>query len=145
MGLARGASVQQVSAVSRVQTGRNGSPASSARASLDDRSWVRNWRPRAMSTPAPGWLLDAACGPDVAHLFSTESDDPLDVHAAKLICADCPVVEQCRDFAIDQGHAQGIWGGMSPAERRRYRWTRSRPSTDDCVTTIPTTFQCQAP
>jgi len=36
---------------------------------------------------------------------------------AKAICADCPVVAECRDYAISAREAHGIWGGTSPQDR----------------------------
>lgn len=35
------------------------------------------------------------------------------------ICSQCPVMEECRQFAIDNDVDYGIWGGMTTAQRRR--------------------------
>ena len=53
-------------------------------------------------------------------------DDPRNTFAAKQICAHCPVAEQCRDFAVDEDLTTGVWGGLSPGERKAYRWVRPR-------------------
>lgn len=43
------------------------------------------------------------------------------VEAAKAICARCPVVQPCRDWAVTVGEPDGIWGGTTPDERRHLR------------------------
>lgn len=43
---------------------------------------------------------------------------------AKQICAGCPVLAQCREFGMTQ--PEGIWGGMTPADRRRARQQQER-------------------
>ncbi|MFC9359099.1 WhiB family transcriptional regulator [Rhodococcus sp. NPDC057014] len=37
---------------------------------------------------------------------------------AKLVCAQCPVIEQCREYALDYKEPYGVWGGLTSAERR---------------------------
>lgn len=39
---------------------------------------------------------------------------------AKAICATCPVMQQCREYALSIQEPYGIWGGMSEEERREY-------------------------
>jgi WhiB family redox-sensing transcriptional regulator len=36
---------------------------------------------------------------------------------AKVICASCLVIEQCRDHALSVQEPYGIWGGLSEYER----------------------------
>jgi WhiB family redox-sensing transcriptional regulator len=45
---------------------------------------------------------------------------------AKLICADCPVLTQCRDHALSVPETWGIWGATTPRERD----VRQLPKTD---------------
>jgi WhiB family redox-sensing transcriptional regulator len=40
---------------------------------------------------------------------------------AKALCARCPMLEKCRDWAVTSGEPEGIWGGTTPQERRRLR------------------------
>lgn len=40
------------------------------------------------------------------------------VRVAKMICATCPVLEQCRAHALAMREPYGVWGGMSEEERR---------------------------
>jgi WhiB family transcriptional regulator, redox-sensing transcriptional regulator len=37
---------------------------------------------------------------------------------AKAICASCPVVTECLDYALTIREPHGIWGGLNEAERR---------------------------
>jgi WhiB family transcriptional regulator, redox-sensing transcriptional regulator len=37
---------------------------------------------------------------------------------AKEICARCPAVLACREYALAHGEAYGVWGGLGEAERR---------------------------
>lgn len=37
---------------------------------------------------------------------------------AKAICSTCPVLNQCREFAIAAEEPYGVWGGLSESERR---------------------------
>jgi WhiB family redox-sensing transcriptional regulator len=39
--------------------------------------------------------------------------------AAKRICGRCEVRQECLDFALANGEWIGVWGGLSPRERRR--------------------------
>lgn len=43
---------------------------------------------------------------------------------AKAICAGCEVRQQCLAFALARGIAHGIWGGLSPKERRQVARSR---------------------
>ncbi|MHA6801523.1 WhiB family transcriptional regulator [Bounagaea algeriensis] len=40
--------------------------------------------------------------------------------AAKDICARCPVRQACLNHALAVEEPYGVWGGLTPAERRRY-------------------------
>jgi WhiB family redox-sensing transcriptional regulator len=41
------------------------------------------------------------------------------VDRARKICADCPVVEPCREHALEHRIEHGVWVGCSERERRR--------------------------
>ncbi|WP_407662754.1 WhiB family transcriptional regulator [Mycolicibacterium helvum] len=45
---------------------------------------------------------------------------------AKQICWSCPVLEACRRYALNAHEPYGIWGGLTPSERRQALATRSR-------------------
>lgn len=38
-------------------------------------------------------------------------------NAAKVVCASCPVVQQCREHALSVQEPYGIWGGLTEDER----------------------------
>ena len=65
------------------------------------------------------WKEQGICGEIDPDLFFSENAD--DVKAAKQICGTCPVAEQCREHGLDTGPEFGIWGGLTPAERRAAR------------------------
>lgn len=35
-------------------------------------------------------------------------------------CFDCPVLEACTHYAITAPEPEGVWGGLTPAERKRW-------------------------
>jgi len=37
--------------------------------------------------------------------------------AAKAVCLDCPVLQNCREHALRVGEPYGVWGGMAEHER----------------------------
>ena len=41
-----------------------------------------------------------------------------EVAAAKAICGRCPVIEPCREYALQTRQAFGVWGGLDEEERR---------------------------
>jgi WhiB family transcriptional regulator, redox-sensing transcriptional regulator len=45
--------------------------------------------------------------------------DGVGVDRARKICTDCPVVDQCLEYALEQRIEHGVWGGCSERERRR--------------------------
>jgi len=73
-------------------------------------------------TESPAWFLQAVCAdpkidPD---LFFNDSD------TARQICGRCPVRNDCLSYAmaseIDTGSQLiGVWGGLSPIQRKRLR------------------------
>lgn len=40
---------------------------------------------------------------------------------AKNLCEECPVKFECLQYALESNEQEGIWGGLTPAERRRLR------------------------
>lgn len=39
------------------------------------------------------------------------------IKTARTICKRCPVIDECREFALENGEQFGIWANTSPAER----------------------------
>jgi WhiB family redox-sensing transcriptional regulator len=48
--------------------------------------------------------------------------------AAKAICAECPVRDQCRDYAVKYHIRDGIYGGLTEKERVSFIRTKERQS-----------------
>src|SRR5690625_6604091 len=46
---------------------------------------------------------------DAADLFFAER--PADLEQAKALCRSCPLLEACRDGALERGEPWGVWGG----------------------------------
>lgn len=74
------------------------------------------------------WMDHGACrdeDPDLHFpIGETSKADRRQITEAKQVCATCPVLEQCREFGMDEPH--GIWGGLSEQERREMRSATSR-------------------
>lgn len=84
---------------------------------------------RQTSPPAPydprrpDWQAHGACqGADPNVFFPNNGA----AHAAKAVCAVCPVRAECLDYALDNNEQFGVWGGATVEERRRLR--RRRPA-----------------
>jgi WhiB family transcriptional regulator, redox-sensing transcriptional regulator len=67
------------------------------------------------------WRAFALCADVDPEIFFPAGDpgryDPRSARALD-ICADCPVIDQCRTWALDSGLEHGIAGGMTAPERR---------------------------
>jgi WhiB family redox-sensing transcriptional regulator len=74
------------------------------------------------TTTAWEWQLRGACrGVDSAYFFNPEGErGPARRRrdaSAKVVCAGCPVMMQCRRHALSVREPYGIWGGLSRRER----------------------------
>jgi len=68
----------------------------------------------------PAWMADAACRdhPELTWF----PGQGVDARPAVLICGGCLVRQECLDYAVEQGPlCSGVWGGLSPRERRQVR------------------------
>lgn len=79
------------------------------------------------------WQLLAACrGVDTTVFFSPEAERGVRRLArervAKAVCGTCPVIAACREHAIRVAEPFGVWGGLTPDERRALTAHVSRPS-----------------
>lgn len=58
------------------------------------------------------WRARAACashGGSVSFYGTTAADD----QRAKAICRTCPVIAECRAYALANRESWGVWGGMT--------------------------------
>ena len=71
--------------------------------------------------PSVQWRESALCAghPERDWWFPNDPEDG--AARAVAICRACPVQAECRNFAITTGQTEGVWGGTTPAERRRLR------------------------
>lgn len=65
------------------------------------------------------WHSQAVCSQTDPEAFYPEKGGS--TREAKRICRECPVLQQCRQWAIDHDERYGVWGGLSERERRRLK------------------------
>ena len=69
----------------------------------------------------PGtWAGEGICREVDPELFFPSSPNEYTNAKAKAVCAKCPVVAACLEWALDNEH-HGVWGGTSPGEREQFR------------------------
>ncbi len=39
-------------------------------------------------------------------------------HRAQKVCHRCPIMQECRDWALSRYEEYGVWGGLTPRQRR---------------------------
>lgn len=66
----------------------------------------------------PAWQGDAACAGLGTDLFFTDASGQSSAEAIA-VCNTCPVRAECLDWALDNGDIEGVWGGLTPSQRRR--------------------------
>jgi len=87
-------------------------------------------RPEAATATRPpeegparwNWQQDAACrGTDGSWFFpperERESARNKRIARAKAVCVQCPVIADCRAYALQVGEPFGVWGGLGEDER----------------------------
>lgn len=86
--------------------------------------WPRAALPTSVFELHESWGRDAACQTSSGSVFfgpngfESKRDRARREAAAKTICARCPVISACRDYAMRTGESFGVWGGLGEAERR---------------------------
>jgi WhiB family redox-sensing transcriptional regulator len=71
-----------------------------------------------------GWQRLASCrGEDSVFFFAPSYFEKRGQklareEVAKRICATCPVIEPCLEYALGTREAHGVWGGLNETERR---------------------------
>jgi WhiB family transcriptional regulator, redox-sensing transcriptional regulator len=89
--------------------------------------------PARAETATSDWRDRSAClNEDPELFFPIGNTGPAvqQLEEAKAVCARCPVLEQCRTWAMDNPKLTeyGVFGGMSEEERRALRRKRRRRS-----------------
>lgn len=62
------------------------------------------------------WKRGAACRWVDPELFFPASD--ADAEPARMVCRRCAVQQQCLEWALEVREFEGVWGGLTGAERR---------------------------
>lgn len=74
------------------------------------------------------WRDRAACkGADLSLFFPSEEGGTAQAAKARAICASCPVMAECRQYALGSPERWGIWAGMTERDRRRPRSPGASP------------------
>ncbi len=71
--------------------------------------------------PEELYIKGACVDKDPNLWFPDRSRGPNGGSEAKAICSGCPVRQPCLDFALGSNQTFGVWGGTTPAERRRMK------------------------
>jgi WhiB family redox-sensing transcriptional regulator len=78
----------------------------------------------ALANAQYAWRKYALCrdtDPDLFFPVGTTGQALVQIERAKQVCAQCPVSQDCLDFALETNQDSGIWGGTSEEERRKLR------------------------
>ncbi|MFG2220466.1 WhiB family transcriptional regulator [Streptomyces sp. NPDC048685] len=70
------------------------------------------------------WRYNAACREEDPELFfpiGNTGPALLQAEEAKAVCRRCPVMEHCRQWALDTNQPDGVWGGLAENERRNLK------------------------
>ena len=63
---------------------------------------------------------DASCKEIGTEIFFAEGDEMGNIAAAKKICSNCPVLNECYEWGLHH-EMYGIWGGTTNSTRRQIR------------------------
>lgn len=68
----------------------------------------------------PAFFADAACKGESIDVFFPANGGS--AAPGKAICATCPALDPCREWALEQGpELHGIFGGTTPNDRAKFR------------------------
>lgn len=70
------------------------------------------------------WMTDGNCRQQPPTVFFPH--DGAGVDRARRICAGCPVLDACLEYALTNRIDHGVWGGTSERERKRILYQRRR-------------------
>ncbi len=71
----------------------------------------------ANETTPTAWMAEGNCRIHPPSVFFPS--DGVGVDRARRICASCPSIEPCLEYALEHRIDHGVWGGTSERERRR--------------------------
>jgi WhiB family transcriptional regulator, redox-sensing transcriptional regulator len=67
------------------------------------------------------WVRDAACAQTDPEAFFPYGETSTEVRLAKAVCNGCEVRTECLTYALEVDEQWGIWGGLTPRERKRLK------------------------
>jgi WhiB family transcriptional regulator, redox-sensing transcriptional regulator len=79
--------------------------------------------------PAP-WMTEGACrdeDPDLFFPISAIDTGDGQIARATRICAGCPVMDECLEYALENRIKHGVWGGRTEQQRQSLIRARRRP------------------
>lgn len=79
----------------------------------NDDDWMAD--PNRVCRPTPGATPQQVR----THADQWFPPDTVTARTARRLCAECPVRAACLRHALDNGEAEGVWGGTTPDVRRR--------------------------
>ncbi|WP_368655870.1 WhiB family transcriptional regulator [Rhodococcus sp. 1168] len=94
--------------------------------------WVGTYtrEARSMTASPASWRVEAACSAIDADVFFAVHNEGAEERRvreseAKSICATCAVIGFCHRYALETSQSHGVWGGLSPRERKTAAGDRS--------------------
>lgn len=86
------------------------------------------------------WRYKAACrneDPDLHFPDDRKGSSLPQIAAAKAVCRRCPAVTQCLNLALREKLDYGVFGGLTPSERREIRQQQELSQAGDKVWAAP--------
>lgn len=74
---------------------------------------------RLLLEPVGDWVRDGSCAQVDPDLWFPEHGTGVSTKFAVAICQACPVRAECLDYSIRAREEFGVWGGMTPRERKK--------------------------
>lgn len=81
---------------------------------------------RLLAEDPVDWMNDGACRGQLPVFFAEDNSNCGVYDEARRICATCPVIDQCLAYAFRHHIIDGVWGGLSPKQRRDVAKRRRR-------------------
>ena len=78
----------------------------------------------ALANADYSWRTDAICrdtDPDLFFPVGTTGQALVQIARAKEVCGECPVKNDCLEYALETNQDAGIWGGLDEEQRRAIR------------------------
>ncbi len=85
---------------------------------------------------SPTWHKQAECR-NYQSVDWWFSETPEHIVKATTICGRCPVAQECANTAIENVETFGIWGGLTPKQRRQKRAARHTNHKHNDAPTLP--------